>query len=84
MNPILAEALKKLLAMFPPDLPDEVAVILARALEHFATKIIQKHIADPDFGTKMDAWGLLAESAKGGTEDDKAKASSALFALLGS
>lgn len=83
MNPILEQALRSALALLPANLPDEIARVLGAALAHMIEELVRRHTADPDFGSKMQAWIARAEAAKGGTADDQAKASADLWALMG-
>lgn len=83
MNPIIQAALKDAIALIPENIPDEIATILGTALTHMMESIIQKHLADPEFTTKMGAWVKQAEASKGGSPDEVAKTSAALFELMG-
>lgn len=84
MNPILRKAIEDGLALFPVNIPEQVALLLASALTHTIEELVRKHTSDPEFGTKIEAWHIQAQAAKGGTDDEKANAASVLYALLGS
>lgn len=84
MNPILKKAIEDGLALLPVNIPDQVALVLAAALTHTVEDLVRRHLADPEFGPKIEAWKVQAQATKGGSDDEKAKASAALYALMGS
>lgn len=83
-NPVILGLFRQFLAMLPANLPEEVALWLGTSLAHAGEEMWAKHLADPTFSPKMEAWVTQAQAAKGGTSDDKAKAAADLYDLIDS
>lgn len=58
--------------------------VLMAAFASGMMKIVERHLADPQFQGKMQTWLADAQSKEGGSLEDLTKSSHDLFALMGS
>lgn len=62
-----------------------IRTLLEPIVTNVVIKVLARHVADPSFGTKAQAWSTQFDAAQaGGSKDDLAKASADLQSLMAS
>jgi hypothetical protein len=68
--------------LIPAGLPAEIEIAIANIAAQTVEAVISKHIADPEFAARVDAWNSQFEASKG-DPIARQKAAAALSALIG-